>query len=91
MLEKNKMLLRRTFRETLPAAIIQRRRKITVESLFHRGFRERETEKVWPLLRDMRSAQLGLVDEASLQDQYRIYLKGGGLGSHSGMGEPPRL
>ena len=77
---KDKMILRRTFRETLPAAIIQRRRKITVESLFHRGFRERETEKVWPLLQDMRSAELGLVDESSLQDQYRHYLKGGGSG-----------
>ena len=77
---KDKMILRKTFRETLPAAIIQRRRKITVESLFHRGFRERETEKVWPLLRGMRSAELGLVDEPSLQDHYRQYLEGGGSG-----------
>ena len=77
---KDKMILRRTFRETLPAAIIQRRRKITVESLFHRGFRDRETEKVWPLLREMRCAELGLVDEPCLQDQYRRYLEGGGSG-----------
>ncbi len=77
---KDKMTLRRAFQKTLPAPIIHRKRKITVEALFHRGFRERETAKVWPLLRDMRAADLGLVDQASVRDQYRRYLKGEGYG-----------
>ena len=77
---KDKLVLRRAFEGILPAPVLQRKRKITVESLFHRGFRERETEKIWPLLRDMRAAELGLVDQASLQDQYRLYLKGEGHG-----------
>ncbi len=75
---KDKMILRRAFQEILPAPIIQRKRKITVETLFHRGLRERETAKVWPLLQDMRAADLGLVDQASVRHQYRQYLKGEG-------------
>ncbi len=76
----DKMILRRAFKNSLPLATTDRKKKITVEALFHRGFRERETEKVWPLLREMRASEIGLIDEAPLREQYRRYLEEGTAG-----------
>jgi asparagine synthase (glutamine-hydrolysing) len=46
------------------------------DGLFDRGVRERERDKVWTLLTDMRAAALGIVEERPLREAYQSYLDG---------------
>lgn len=76
----DKTILRRAMAGRLPASTLARRRRIVPTALAHRGFRERETATMWSLLTDMRTAALGLVDEAEARRSYRRYLDGDGAG-----------
>ena len=56
--------------------MLEQRGKTTPEAIFDRGLRDRERDRVWPLLTRMRSADLGLVDEEKLRETYQRYLAG---------------
>lgn len=73
---RRKIIVRNAMRGYLPDSILDRREKIYLGTLFHRGLRERETSKVWALLTNMRAAELGFVDESKVQQAYRDYLDG---------------
>ncbi len=63
-------------KDFLPSSIINRRSKIYLGAVSHRGLRERETAKVWALMTNMRAAEMGFVDEARLREEYQRYLDG---------------
>jgi len=73
---ERKIILRNALRGLLPDEVIGRRRKVYINAVAERGFRERETAKVWALMTDMRAAAMGFVDEARLRQEYQRYLEG---------------
>ena len=68
--------MREALRDILPDEVVDLRGKIYPSAICHRGLRERETEKAWALMTDMRLAELGLVDESRLRKAYAEYLEG---------------
>lgn len=72
-----KFVLRNSMQGLLPPSILEAPDKILPLALFERGLRHREKAKVQSLLRGMRSAELGLVDEQELRRAYRRYLETG--------------
>ena len=79
---KDKSVLRRAYRESLPSETLQRVKKVVPKALFDKGFRRKESAKVDSLLHDMRSAQLGLVDQDRVRRSYSDYLEGRSSGVH---------
>ncbi|HXF61611.1 MAG TPA: asparagine synthase-related protein [Caldilineaceae bacterium] len=73
---QRKIVVRAALKDVLPASVVNMRGKIYLGALGHRGLREREQAKVWPLLTNMRSAELGLVDEGRIRQFYADYLAG---------------
>jgi len=73
---KRKMILRSAMRGRLPERVLDRRGKTYSNAIVRRGLRERERDKVWALMTDMRAAQLGYVDERLLRTAYDDYLAG---------------
>jgi asparagine synthase (glutamine-hydrolysing) len=71
---QNKIIMRKAMRGILPEIILDRLDKIVPLAIFHRGGREREQGKVFTLLKNMRAAELGLVDERCLLESYQRYL-----------------
>lgn len=71
-----KIIVRNAMDGYLPYNVINWGGRIVASSIAHRGLREREQPKVWQLITNMRSAELGLVDEKVLQATYRDYLAG---------------
>jgi asparagine synthase (glutamine-hydrolysing) len=77
-----KIALRNALRRVLPPDVWSSLGKTYPSAIAHHGLRERETGKVWDLLRGMRAADMGFGDEALLHEEYRSYLAGknqGGL------------
>lgn len=73
---EGKTVVRNALRGALPVEVIEQRGKVEPTSISRRGLAEREQGRVWPLLRDMRAAALGFVDEARLREEYRNYVAG---------------
>lgn len=73
---QRKTIMRTAMRGRLPDEIVDMWGKITPEVISERGLRERETERAWALLTDMRLADCGLVDQAVLRRHYQDYLDG---------------
>jgi len=71
-----KFVMRNAMLGYLPNSVINLRHKIVPADIAHRGLRERETAKVWKLLTNMRSADLGFVDERNIRQAYQMYLDG---------------
>lgn len=61
----------------LPDEVLDLTGKIYPVAIARRGFRERESAKVWRLMQGMRAADLGFVDQKGLHEAYRQYLAGG--------------
>jgi asparagine synthase (glutamine-hydrolysing) len=73
---EGKTIVRNALRGLLPAEVIEQRGKVVPTPISRRGLAEREQEKVWPLLSNMRTAALGVVDEDRLRAEYRDYVAG---------------
>lgn len=73
---ERKILVREALRGILPTDVVDLRGKIYPSAICHRGLREREKDRVWELLTDMRLADLGLVDQSRLRKTYEAYLEG---------------
>jgi asparagine synthase (glutamine-hydrolysing) len=73
---KRKLILRSAMRGRLPDSVLDRRGKTYSDAIARRGLRERERDKVWALMTDMRAAQMGYVDERRLRTAYDDYLAG---------------
>lgn len=73
---ESKTVVRNALRGLLPEEVVEQRGKVVPSAISRRGLAEREQGKIWPLLRDMRAAELGLVDEERLREGYRDYLAG---------------
>lgn len=73
---QRKIIMRNAMRGLLPDEICQRWGKTYPTAIATRGLRHREAAKVWDLMTDMRSAELGFVDPERLQAAYRDYLDG---------------
>ena len=71
-----KHVVRRAFRDALPAAITASPAKILPTEIFHRGLREREVDRVQELLTNMRAADLQLVEPTVARRHYQAYLRG---------------
>ncbi len=71
-----KGIVRRALRGYLPGVVLDTRSRLVPTLVGARGLRERETGKVWPLFTDMRSADLGLVDEDEVRRQYNRFVQG---------------
>ena len=71
----SKFILRNAMQGYLPGDVLNLQDKIIPLPLAHRGYREREREKLWPLLTDMRAAAMGFVDEKQIQAAYKDYLE----------------
>jgi asparagine synthase (glutamine-hydrolysing) len=76
-----KIALRNALRPVLPPEVWSSLGKTYPSAIAHHGLRERETGKVWDLLRGMRAADMGFVDEARLHEEYRSYLAGRNQGT----------
>jgi asparagine synthase (glutamine-hydrolysing) len=74
----DKRILRNALRGHAPDAVVDLPRKIVPLAIADLGLRQRECHKVWPLLKNMRAAELGLVDQAMAQTAYQHYLEGRG-------------
>lgn len=72
----HKMVLREAMRGSLPESVRKQRAKTVPIALFHRGIREHEQAKVWPLLYEMRAEDLGLVDGLRVRRSFQSYLDG---------------
>jgi asparagine synthase (glutamine-hydrolysing) len=68
--------LRLALRGALPDEILDARDKIYPTAIAVRGLRERESQKVWTHLENMRAADLGFVEPEPLRSAYRRYLDG---------------
>ena len=73
---QRKIILRNAMRGLLPDKVLDRWTKIYPTAILHRGLREREQAKVWPLMSHMRAAEMGFVDERKLRGAYQDYLDG---------------
>jgi asparagine synthase (glutamine-hydrolysing) len=73
---QNKIIMRNAMRGILPDLVLDMLGKIYPIAIAHRGLREHEQAKVWSLISNMRSAELGLIDERRLQEYYGAYLAG---------------
>ena len=73
---QRKIIVRNAMRGLLPSSVIDMWDKILPSAIFHRGIREREQAKVWPLMTNMRAAEMGFVDEPKLRCAYQDYLDG---------------
>lgn len=69
-----KVILRRAMENHLPIKVLSRKTKTSLSPVFKRGVIEREQKKIWHLLRNMRAAELGFVDETGLQQLYSDYI-----------------
>ena len=73
---QRKIIVRNAMRGLLPSSVIDMWDKIMPSAIFHRGLREREPAKAWPLMTQMRAAEMGFVDEQKLRAAYQDYLDG---------------
>jgi asparagine synthase (glutamine-hydrolysing) len=73
-----KFVLRNAMAGRLPGEVLSHRRKIVPDSIFRRGLWERERDRVRDLFVDMRAADLGLVEPATLRAAYERYFEGPG-------------
>ena len=71
-----KFIVRNAMKGYLPDSVLNLQDKIVPTAIATRGLRERECDKVWALITNMRAAELGFVDEGRLQQAYQDYLKG---------------
>ena len=71
-----KAALRRALEGALPHEVLTAPRKVLPTAIAARGLREREVDVVRALLRNMRAADLGLVDPAVLAAHYERYRRG---------------
>jgi asparagine synthase (glutamine-hydrolysing) len=71
-----KWIVRQAMRGRLPEAVLDRTDKTYPTAVAERGLKQREVERVWSYLTDMRTADLGLVDERRAREAYRAYLNG---------------
>lgn len=71
---QRKTVMRNAMRGRLPDSVVNMWGKIYPTAISERGLRERETAKVWNYLTNMRAADLGYLDEMSVQRAYRDYL-----------------
>lgn len=71
---RRKIVVRNAMWEYLPSKILEAWDKTYPTAIMHRGLRERERDKLWALMTDMRSAEMGLVNENLLQQAYNNYL-----------------
>lgn len=76
-----KVALRRAMAGALPAEILAREGKVFPTAIAERGLREREAATVRSLMREMRAADLGLVDPAVLAAHTERYLSGAAASS----------
>jgi asparagine synthase (glutamine-hydrolysing) len=72
-----KTILRNAMQGYLPEEVLTLRDKsFTPETIFFRGVIEREQNRVWDYLTNMRAAEKGFVDEKLLQNAFRDYAAG---------------
>ena len=71
---RRKIVVRNAMRGLLPDEVVDRPRKVLPTAIGERGLRERETDKVWDYLTNMRASALGFVDERLLRRAYQDYL-----------------
>lgn len=71
-----KIIVRNAMRGYLPDSVLNLRGKIVPTAIYHHGLKERERAKVWPLMTNMRAADMGFVDENRLRQTYQDYLDG---------------
>ena len=71
-----KAIVRRAMGSLLPMEVTAQFDKVRPTAIGYRGLREREQEKIWPLMRDMRLSDLGVVDESVLRSEYQAFLEG---------------
>lgn len=75
---QRKMIVRRAMIHDLPEGVINMWGKITPGALGDLGLRDKAAPRIRSLLQNMRCAELGLVDEAALRQQYETYYQEGG-------------
>lgn len=73
---QRKIIVRNAMRGLLPPSVLEMWNKIVPAEICHLGLRQRERDKVWRLMTNMRSAELGYVDESALRQAYQDYLDG---------------
>lgn len=73
----NKRILRAAMAGELPVSVLGQVRKIVPRGFAHLELRERKPQRAWDLLSDMRSADMGFVDETRIRREYQAYLDGG--------------
>ena len=73
---ERKIILKTAMRGRLPEEILYKKSKIYPLAIHDRGLRERETEKVSDLLKDMRAEAMGFVDGGALRTHYAHYTQG---------------
>lgn len=71
-----KYIVRNAMRGFLPGMVLDFQGKIYPTAIVDRGLGERERDKVWRLMTDMRAAELGFVDQDRLRGHYEGYLDG---------------
>ena len=69
----SKVVVRHALRGKLPDEVIHKAEKTTPAELFNYGVR-RASDKVWPLLTNMRLAEMGIVNEAILRRHFQEFL-----------------
>jgi asparagine synthase (glutamine-hydrolysing) len=72
-----KVIMRRSMQGLLPAETLAQKVKTIPRAIAHRSFRGQDGERAFYLLRDMRAAELGLVDEERLRDSFIRFRKNG--------------
>lgn len=73
---ESKWILRQALRRCLPDSVVDGLGKRLAGFIAERGLREKATDQVWALMKDMRAEEMGLVDSRALRGHYRNYLAG---------------
>lgn len=71
-----KFVVRNAMRGWLPDAVLDRTDKTYPGAIAERGLKEKAVARVWSYLTNMRAADMGLVDEPRLRQEYQAYLDG---------------
>ena len=76
-----KKMVRRAMEGIMPEAALSKTKKVSLGPLYSQSIREKHTDDIMRLLKNMASADRGFVDEAALRDMYRSVQNGGSSGA----------